>query len=59
MDPTVIVTTGQFSLVCIACLWSECGTADPKARSMEEEIFGPVLTIYVYPDAKVRVEFVA
>lgn len=26
-------------------------TTDPKYRTMEEEIFGPVLTIYVYPDA--------
>jgi 1-pyrroline-5-carboxylate dehydrogenase len=25
-------------------------TANPKARLMEEEIFGPVLTVYVYPD---------
>ncbi len=25
-------------------------TADPHAETMEEEIFGPVLTIYVYPD---------
>jgi len=27
-------------------------TTDPKFKSMEEEIFGPVLTIYVYPTAK-------
>ena len=27
-------------------------TTDPKFRTMEEEIFGPVLTIYVYPDAE-------
>lgn len=25
---------------------------DPKSRLMQEEIFGPVLTIYVYPDAE-------
>ena len=25
-------------------------TGDPHFRTMEEEIFGPVLTIYVYPD---------
>lgn len=25
---------------------------DPKFKTMEEEIFGPVLTVYVYPDAK-------
>jgi len=25
-------------------------TEDPKFRTMEEEIFGPVLTVYVYPD---------
>ena len=25
-------------------------TSDPHYRTMEEEIFGPVLTIYVYPD---------
>lgn len=25
---------------------------DPKFKTMTEEIFGPVLTIYVYPDAK-------
>jgi 1-pyrroline-5-carboxylate dehydrogenase len=25
-------------------------TANPKYRTMEEEIFGPVLTVYVYPD---------
>ena len=25
-------------------------TANPKFKTMEEEIFGPVLTIYVYPD---------
>jgi 1-pyrroline-5-carboxylate dehydrogenase len=27
-------------------------TADPKHRLMREEIFGPVLTVYVYEDAK-------
>ena len=27
-------------------------TTDPHYRTMEEEIFGPVLTIYVYPDAE-------
>ena len=27
-------------------------TTDPKSTTMVEEIFGPVLTIYVYPDAK-------
>ncbi len=27
-------------------------TANPKFKSMEEEIFGPVLTIYVYEDEK-------
>ena len=27
-------------------------TANPKFRTMVEEIFGPVLTIYVYPDAE-------
>jgi 1-pyrroline-5-carboxylate dehydrogenase len=27
-------------------------TTDPKFRTMEEEIFGPVLTIYVYDDEK-------
>jgi len=27
-------------------------TTDPHHRLMEEEIFGPVLTIYVYPDAQ-------
>jgi len=26
--------------------------ADPHYRTMEEEIFGPVLTLYVYPDKK-------
>jgi 1-pyrroline-5-carboxylate dehydrogenase len=26
-------------------------TTDPRSRTMEEEIFGPVLTIHVYPDA--------
>jgi 1-pyrroline-5-carboxylate dehydrogenase len=25
-------------------------TADPRFKTMEEEIFGPVLTVYVYPD---------
>lgn len=28
-------------------------TADPHFKSMEEEIFGPVLTVYVYDDADV------
>jgi 1-pyrroline-5-carboxylate dehydrogenase len=27
-------------------------TANPRHRLMEEEIFGPVLTIFVYPDAR-------
>lgn len=27
-------------------------TADPHFRSMEEEIFGPILTVYVYDDAR-------
>ncbi|MFW9880008.1 MAG: L-glutamate gamma-semialdehyde dehydrogenase [Candidatus Thorarchaeota archaeon] len=27
-------------------------TWDPKFKTMEEEIFGPILTIYVYPDEK-------
>jgi 1-pyrroline-5-carboxylate dehydrogenase len=27
-------------------------TEDPKSKTMSEEIFGPVLTIYVYDDAK-------
>jgi 1-pyrroline-5-carboxylate dehydrogenase len=27
-------------------------TTNPKFKLMEEEIFGPVLTIYVYPDSK-------
>ncbi len=27
-------------------------TKDPKARLMREEIFGPVLTVFVYPDAE-------
>jgi 1-pyrroline-5-carboxylate dehydrogenase len=27
-------------------------TTDPMFKSMQEEIFGPVATIYVYPDAK-------
>jgi 1-pyrroline-5-carboxylate dehydrogenase len=27
-------------------------TKDPKSRTMVEEIFGPVLTIHVYPDAE-------
>lgn len=26
-------------------------TSNPRFRTMEEEIFGPVLTVYVYPDA--------
>jgi 1-pyrroline-5-carboxylate dehydrogenase len=29
-------------------------TTNPKFKSMEEEIFGPVLTIYVYPTAKYK-----
>ncbi|MCX7607201.1 MAG: L-glutamate gamma-semialdehyde dehydrogenase [Bacteroidia bacterium] len=29
-------------------------TTDPKHRLMEEEIFGPVLTVYVYPDERWR-----
>ena len=28
-------------------------TADPKSVTMEEEIFGPVLTVHVYPDDQV------
>ncbi|MFW9862895.1 MAG: L-glutamate gamma-semialdehyde dehydrogenase [Candidatus Thorarchaeota archaeon] len=27
-------------------------TSDPKFKTMKEEIFGPVLTVYVYPDDK-------
>jgi 1-pyrroline-5-carboxylate dehydrogenase len=27
-------------------------TTDPKFRTMQEEIFGPVMTLYVYPDEK-------
>ena len=27
-------------------------TTDPNDRIMREEIFGPVLTVYVYPDAQ-------
>ncbi|MFH1943430.1 MAG: L-glutamate gamma-semialdehyde dehydrogenase, partial [bacterium] len=27
-------------------------TTNPKFKTMEEEIFGPVLTLYVYPDAE-------
>ena len=27
-------------------------TTNPKFKTMEEEIFGPVLTVFVYPDAK-------
>jgi 1-pyrroline-5-carboxylate dehydrogenase len=27
-------------------------TSDPKSKTMEEEIFGPVLTVYVYEDAR-------
>lgn len=27
-------------------------TTDPKFKTMQEEIFGPVITIYVYPDDK-------
>ncbi len=27
-------------------------TTDPHSATMEEEIFGPVLTVYVYPDAE-------
>jgi 1-pyrroline-5-carboxylate dehydrogenase len=29
-------------------------TTDPKFKTMEEEIFGPVLTIYIYPTAKYK-----
>jgi 1-pyrroline-5-carboxylate dehydrogenase len=29
-------------------------TTDPKSVTMEEEIFGPVLTVYVYPDDQVE-----
>jgi len=29
-------------------------TTDPHFKSMEEEIFGPVLTVYVYPDDQVE-----
>ncbi len=29
-------------------------TTNPKFKTMEEEIFGPVLTIYVYPTAKYK-----
>jgi len=29
-------------------------TANPHNRMMEEEIFGPVLTVFVYPDAEFR-----
>merc|ERR550517_1069443 len=29
-------------------------TTNPKYRTMEEEIFGPVLTVYVYPDDQVE-----
>jgi 1-pyrroline-5-carboxylate dehydrogenase len=29
-------------------------TTDPKFKSMEEEIFGPVLTIFVYEDSKIQ-----
>lgn len=28
-------------------------SSDPRHRIMNEEIFGPVLSIYVYPDSKV------
>jgi 1-pyrroline-5-carboxylate dehydrogenase len=28
--------------------------SDPRSRLMSEEIFGPVLTLYVYPDSKFR-----
>lgn len=28
-------------------------TKDPRDRIMTEEIFGPVLSVYVYPDAQV------
>ncbi|MGD0782840.1 MAG: aldehyde dehydrogenase family protein, partial [Candidatus Aminicenantales bacterium] len=27
-------------------------TADPRSRTMEEEIFGPVLTVFVYEDGR-------
>ncbi|MFA6770072.1 MAG: L-glutamate gamma-semialdehyde dehydrogenase [Bacteroidales bacterium] len=29
-------------------------TTDPKFKSIQEEIFGPVLTIYIYPDNKLE-----
>lgn len=29
-------------------------TKDPRDKIMTEEIFGPVLTIYVYPDAQLK-----
>ncbi len=29
-------------------------TSNPKFKTMEEEIFGPVLTVYVYPDEKFK-----
>lgn len=29
-------------------------TTDPKSRTMSEEIFGPVLTIYIYEDSKLE-----
>lgn len=29
-------------------------TKDPRDRIMTEEIFGPVLSVYVYPDAQVE-----
>lgn len=29
-------------------------TTNPKFKTMEEEIFGPVLTVYVYPDTKYK-----
>ena len=29
-------------------------TTDPQYRTMREEIFGPVLTVYVYPDAEYK-----
>ncbi len=29
-------------------------TTNPRHRLMQEEIFGPVLTIYVYPDAELE-----
>src|SRR5690625_3159800 len=30
-------------------------TSDPKFKTMEEEIFGPVLTIYIYEDDELEI----